>query len=144
MRESGQCSCGVALESQFGKAYNEEAFRYFLAIERKRAEASRGSFLLILVCTKQSFPTDGRLSPTVASEIFAAMGRCFREIDVAGWFRQDKIAGAVLASGTGPLPPDVISVIERRFTKPLRERVFAAAGVHVRVRVLRLSPATER
>ena len=129
MGESGRCSCGVALESRDGKAYNEEAFRYFLAIERKRAKASRSSILLVLVRTQQPSGPDRRLSPIVASAIFEAMWRCFREIDVAGWFRQDRIAGAVLTIGADPLSADVVSVIDRRFTEALRQRVLADAGV---------------
>ena len=140
MRNLGHCACGVALESRFGKAYNEEAFRYFLAIERKRAETSRGSILLVLVRTRQRMTTDRRLSPVVAGEIFAAMWLCFREIDFAGWLRQDRIAGAVLTTGADPLPADVVSVIDRRITRALREHVLSAVG-ELQVRVLRLRPA---
>ena len=47
------CSCGVALESRLGQAYNEEAFRYFLAVERTRSERSGRPFLLVLVDLKE-------------------------------------------------------------------------------------------
>ena len=64
--ESVRCSCGVAFEGRLGQAYNEEAFRYFLAIERKRAERSHRTFLLLLVDVKkaardaQAHPSRGR------------------------------------------------------------------------------------
>src|SRR2546427_7764733 len=44
-RESG----GFALEDGPGHPYNEEAFQYFLEIERKRSELSNRPFLLMLV-----------------------------------------------------------------------------------------------
>src|SRR2546422_1060554 len=38
---------------RLGQAYNEQAFRYFLAIERKRSERSGHPFLLLLVDLKE-------------------------------------------------------------------------------------------
>ena len=70
--ESVRCSCGVALESRLGQAYNEEAFRYFLAIERKRAERSRRSILLLLIDMKKQPGMSGRIPPVVAARIFSA------------------------------------------------------------------------
>src|SRR2546427_798692 len=42
-------SYGVALEGRLGQAYNEEAFRYFLEIERKRAARARRPVRLLLL-----------------------------------------------------------------------------------------------
>src|SRR5262245_25039076 len=42
-------SHNVELPQGFGPVYNEEAFRYFLQIERKRASRSNNRFLLLLV-----------------------------------------------------------------------------------------------
>ena len=139
MRELGQCSSSVALESRFGKAYNEEAFRYLLAIERKRADASCSSIVLVLVRRRQSMNVDRRFSRVVASEVFAAMWLCFREIDFTGWLCQDRVAGAVLTIGAEPLHVDVVSVIDRRIALALRERVLSGGELQVRVR--RLCPA---
>src|SRR5215510_13529995 len=42
-------SCGFALPDGSSDAYNEEAFQYFLEIERKRSEMSNRPFLLMLI-----------------------------------------------------------------------------------------------
>ena len=83
------CSC-VALESRFGKAYNEEAFRYLLAIERKRAETSRGRRSCWFWCAQDQPDGDRRrFSPRRwQRDLSRRCGCCFREIDFTGWFRQ--------------------------------------------------------
>jgi hypothetical protein len=138
MSESGQCSCGIALESRLGTAYNQEAFRYFLAIERERAEAVQNSVVLVLVRAKREPTMYCRLSPSVATEIFAAMWLCFRDVDVIGWFRQDRVAGVVLTAGAEPPTPEVARLIALRITKALDERVSFDAATRLHVRVLRL------
>jgi len=46
-------SYGVALEGRLGQAYNEEAFRYFLEIERRRAVRARRPVRLLLLDLKR-------------------------------------------------------------------------------------------
>jgi hypothetical protein len=141
MLDLRQCSCGVALESSLGKAYNEEAFRYFLAVEQKRTEVSLGCSLLVLVNAKEKSVIDGRLSPGMAAKIFTAMWRSFREIDYIGWFRQGRVAGAVLILGADSLLPSVVHLIDHRITLALREQVPSNMCLSLRVRVLQLHPA---
>ena len=87
------CACDYAGP---GPACNEEAFRYFLAIERKRAERSGRPLLLLLVNVNGG---NARLDEAVSSRLFAAMAQCLRETDVVGWYREGRIAGAVLMQG---------------------------------------------
>src|SRR5712691_6338751 len=77
--ESDRCSCGVALESRLGQAYNEQAFRYFLAIERQRSERSGCPFLLLLIDLKEQEGATARLDSMVASDLFSDLWLCLRE-----------------------------------------------------------------
>ena len=139
--ESVRCSCGVAFEGRLGQAYNEAAFRYFLAIERKRAKRSRRTFLLLLVDVKRQRGMSSRIPPVVAARIFAGLWHCVREVDFVGWFREDRVAGAVLTQGADPPAPDVPLRISHRITGILSERVPAPVARRLHVRVLQLRPA---
>jgi len=139
--ESVRCSCGVALESRLGHAYNEEAFRHFLAVERKRGGRSRRSCLLLLISMKKQPGMSGRIPPVVAARIFSGLWQGVREVDVVGWFRENRVAGAVLTQGADPPAPDVPRRIGHRITEILNERVPAPAARRLHVRVLQLRPA---
>src|SRR2546427_11929887 len=94
--ESDRCLSGVALEGRLGHAYNEEAFRYFLAIERKRSERSNRPFLLLLVDLKKQQGMTARIDADVAARLFSGLWLCLRETDCVGWFREGRVAGALL------------------------------------------------
>ena len=123
-----------------GQAYNEEAFRYFLAVERKRAASSRRSFLLLLVSIKKRSGVSGPIRPVVATSIFSGLWLGVREVDFIGWFREGRVAGAVLTQGADPIAPDVSRRIGQRLTETLRRRVPGHMAHRVRVRVLQLRP----
>jgi hypothetical protein len=138
--ESVRCSCGVAVEGRLGRAYNEEAFKYFLAIERKRADRSRRSFLVLLINMKKQPGMRGRIGPVVARRIFSALCHGLREVDVIGWFREDRVVGAVLRSGAEVASPDVPSRIGHRIAEILNARVPASVVRRLHVRILQLRP----
>jgi hypothetical protein len=123
-----------------GQAYNEEAFRYFLAVERNRAASSRRSFLLLLVSIKKRSGVSGPIRPVVAASIFSGLWLGVREVDFIGWFREGRVAGAVLTQGADPLAPDVARRISQRLTETLRGRVPSSVARRVHVRVLQLRP----
>ena len=138
--ESVRFSCGAALEGRMGQAYNEEAFRYFLAVERKRAARSRQSLLLLLVSIKKRSGVRGPIRPVLAASIFSGLWLGVREVDFIGWFREGRVAGAVLTQGADPLAPDVSHRISQRLTETLRGRVPADVARRLHVRVLQLRP----
>jgi hypothetical protein len=131
----------VAHRSNLGTAYNEEAFRYFLAVERERARSARTSLLLVLIKAKKQAGMNDRIAAASAARIFAAMWLCFRDVDFTGWFRQGRIAGAVLTHVTEPPSPLVALMIEHRIAKTLAERVPGNLSSCLRVRVLQLGAA---
>jgi hypothetical protein len=91
--EPGQCACGLAIESASGHIYNEEAFQYFLSIERKRAEAGGHRLLLALIDLK-ALAGENALDGA-APDLFAALRECLRETDFVGWY-EPGVAGVVL------------------------------------------------
>jgi hypothetical protein len=138
--ESGRCSCGVVFEGRLNQAYNEEAFRYFLAIERKRAERSRRSFFLLLVSLRKVPGMSGRIPPVVAARIFSGLWLCVREVDFIGWFREDLVAGAVLTQGAQSSTPGVASRLGQRITDTLCRSVPSNVARRLHVRLLQLRP----
>jgi hypothetical protein len=137
--ESGRCGCGIVAEGRFGVAYSEEAFRYFLGVERKRAELSKRSFLLVLIKVRAQ-SANGHTPRAIAARIFAGLWQAVREIDFIGWFREDRVIGAILLQGSDMPATDALCDIGRRITETLRDRMppDTARGVHVRV--LQLKP----
>lgn len=102
--EPARCSCGVAREDRLGRAYNEEAFSYLLATEQKRSERSGRPFLLLLLdLTEPAGGGSVRIDTKVAASLFSSLEFGLRETDVVGWYREGRVAGALLTDlGHGP------------------------------------------
>jgi hypothetical protein len=122
-----------------GLAYNEAAFSHFLAIERRRAERSRRSILLVLVSAQSQAGRPAVLSQTAASELFARLGASVREVDFVGWYREGRVAAAVLTQ-QAPASPEVCDRVAHRVTSAVSVPVLAAHG-RLRVRVVSLRGA---
>lgn len=133
--ESDRCSCGVALEGRLGQAYNEEAFRYFLALERKRCEGSGRPFLLLLVDLKEPPGAAARIDRTVASKLFSGLWLCLRETDIVGWYREDHVAGAVLTGLDDGPRRDVARLVGQRVSEALGKRLPSEVARQLQVRV---------
>jgi hypothetical protein len=129
----------VALEGRFGQAYNEEAFRYFLLLERKRAERAHRPVLLLLLDLREP-PGRVRIDPALAAKLFSCLWRCLRETDVVGWCRENRVVGAVLTQVDDVVPPEVTAVIRQRVGEVLRQGFSAEVARPLRVRVYRLRP----
>jgi di/tricarboxylate transporter len=140
---SGPCSCDVALESRLGSAYNEEAFRYFLAIERERSQGSGRPFLLVLLSVRKQAGI-AAIPRGMAARIFSGLWLSVREVDFVGWFRDGHVAGAVLTQGADLLSPGVSRVIAARIVETVRKRLPMEVARHVRVRVLKVRPRSDR
>ena len=127
----------VALDGRFAQVYNEEAFGYFLQIERKRAARALRPVLLLLLDLREPRV---RVDPVVASKLFDCLGRSLRETDVVGWYREDRVAAAVLTQVDGGAPAQGTAVIRERVGNTLRECLSADIARRLRVRVYQLRP----
>jgi hypothetical protein len=133
--ESGRCTCGVALESRLGQAYNEEAFRYFLAIERKRSERWGRPLLLLLVDLKEQPGVDVRIDPMVAPKLFSGLRPCLRETDFIGWYREERVVGAVLTELEEGSRTEVSRLVSQRVSGALCEGLPSDIARRLRLRV---------
>ena len=130
------CSCGFEAQDGAMPIYNEEAFRYFLDIERKRAEDSKRPFLLLLVDLLKNEAGDR----TPADALFAALATCLRETDFVGWYHADTVIGAVLTQHAHSVGAEAQAVVRDRVLASLRKSLPAAAASRVKARVYRLPP----
>ena len=120
-----------------GQAYNEIAFRHFLALEHKRAEQSIRSFVLVLVGLRKHPGMSVRISPALAGELFSGLELCVREVDFVGWYREARLVGAVLTQGAdADTQPDVPRRVADRVTQVLGRRLPAHVAQRLQVRVL--------
>jgi hypothetical protein len=136
--DSRRCSCGVALESRLGQACNEEAFRHFLAIERKRSRRSGRPFLLLLVGLKKRRRFAGRVDAAVAAKLFACLWLSLRESDVVGWFREGRVAGALLTQHGEAAATNVADLVCDKVRRSLQESLPSELVRHLDVRAFRL------
>ena len=125
-------------------AYNEAAFRHFLNVERNRAVRLGGSLLLMLVEMNEE-RGGGRLQPALADRLFTALSGCVREIDFIGWYRMDRVIGAVLTQGSEGTSPEVCQQIGERAAAIMSHELPGDLRRRVQVRVLQLpTPPKER
>lgn len=119
------------------RAYNEVAFRYFLEIERKRAERSIRPVLLMLVTLRRPSKRAPIAPPEIFPKIFSVLGACVREVDFVGWYRENSVAAAVLAP-SGPVTASVRHHLSARVLRALKERLSPDEAARVGVRVVTL------
>jgi len=125
------------LGRRIARVYNQAAFRHFLAVDRWRAERSSRSFLLILVTIRQSSDRGGKIADATAAALFRGLDACVREVDFIGWFREGRVAAAVLPQGLNA-SGDAPHLVAARLVPALRKRLPAEEAGKLRVRVVRL------
>ncbi len=115
--------------------YDEETFRYFLAIEQARsARACQPIRLLLATVESESGESDAFPSST-AARLFDAMRGVLRDTDVVGWYQQDRIAAAVLTA-LPAIDESKIAQLEKRVTEDLLRRLPASVAASLRLRVV--------
>jgi hypothetical protein len=114
-----------------GRAYNEAAFRHFLDIERKRAEHPAYSVLLVLVSRRLSPGRNATLHHADASALFSALGASVREADFVGWYRENRVAAAVLTYPSSTAP-NVIGRVTGRVIRALETHALDYRSIRVR------------
>ena len=129
---------GVSLEGRLGQAYNEDAFRYFLEIERKRAARAQRPVLLLLLDLRERPATGPLIDPLLAAKLFSGLWDCLRETDVVGWYREDRMVGAVLTQVDDGLMSEVTRLTRNRITTALCRGLSPDVARRLRVRVYQL------
>jgi len=129
-----------ALECPPGTEYDEETFLFFLAIERARAKRSNRRLRLLLATLE---PVPGKpipIPPASAARLFEGLRLSLRDTDIMGWYRQDRVVGAVLGERADAPGYETSGLIERRVGEGLRERLPSRVARGLRVRVTQQGP----
>jgi hypothetical protein len=132
---------GMALESgreRAYQAYNEHAFRHFLAVEKRRAQRAGRCLLLLLVELKADARGETQFAEGLVDRLFSVLNVCVREVDFIGWYRQGRVMGAVLTQGTSVPPAGVSAQIGERVAEAIGDRVPASVAGRLQVRVLQM------
>lgn len=124
--------------------YNEDAFRYFLDIERKRAELSGRPFLLLLIDLKKVSGVDAAIEGQTAQSISAALAACVRDTDFLGWYRQGRVVGAVLTQHGEANSAGMTELVTGRVDSALRGTLPRETSERLQLRVYQLPPNAGR
>ena len=133
----------VAVAGHVGDVYSEPAFRHFLEVERVRAVRSGRTFFLLLVGLRRCPERGVRFGPDAAASLLHGLGLCVREVDFIGWYRDQQVAGAVLAQGLEEPGVDASRRVLERVDRVLSERLPKSVAARLRVRVVRLGSASK-
>jgi hypothetical protein len=136
--ESDKWLGGPAIEGRTDQAYGEHAFRYFLGLERKRAERAGRSLLLLLVSLESESGSGSHVSNSIAIKLFSGLGQCVRDVDFIGWYRHEQVAGAVLTQGTDSPGLEAAEQIRQRVIEGLGDCLPAHTAKRLQVRLLQV------
>ena len=120
-----------------GLAYNEAAFRHFLAVDRSRARRSHRRLYLVLIALREGIGRRATLTDATAAAIFRGLGASVREVDFVGWYEEGRVAGAVLSQGAKTTDAAAVAISDRVLLS-LRKQLPAPHSTNLRVRVVRL------
>ena len=119
-------------------AYNEAAFRHFLAVERRRAAQARRCVVMVLVVVRHADGRAALLSRATGAAVFRGLSDAVREIDFVGWYRDGRIAAAALTHADGARSSRMRQLMVDRIVRAIRERLSADDARRLRVRVVPL------
>ena len=128
------------LECPPGTEYDEETFVYFLAIERARAGLVKHPPRLLLATLEPVPGQPAPIPPASATRLFEGLRMSLRDTDVMGWYRQGRVAGAVLSACDDALESEMSDLLEQRVGDTLRQRLPSNAARSLRVRVVQQGP----
>lgn len=123
----------AAIASRTGRAYGEQAFRYFLGVERRRAERSGRPFLLLLLWPGREAGASAR----IAARLFPMLWGCLRETDFVGWFREGRVIGAVLSQPLESVGDNAARLVRERVTAALSSGPRPGLFGNARLRIYR-------
>jgi len=138
-------ACDLAVDLPVGQAYNEDAFWYFLEIERKRVDLANRWFVLLMIDLKSSTPAESEPEIDIATAhiLFSALGSSLRETDFIGWLREGRVVGAVLTQGSAADPGGSELVAQRVIATVSRELPHTLSS-RLQVRTYKSAPRLER
>ena len=99
--------------------------------------------MLLLVSLRKCPDAGIHVPRAVSSSLFSGLAHCVREVDFIGWYREQLVAGAVLAQGLDLPGSDAPTRVVERVTNKLSQRLPSTIAERLRVRVVQLGPRTK-
>ena len=131
-----------ALECPPGTEYDEETFLHLPGHRAGTRRRDSNQRLRLLLATLEPVPgKPAPIPPASAARLFEGLRLSLRDTDVMGWYRQDRVAGAVLSARA-----DAAGVRDRRTSsssgsaKGSGERLPSSVARSLRVRVVQQGP----
>jgi hypothetical protein len=123
------------------RAYDAQALRYLLAVERTRAHRANRALVVVLVTPQRQADSGSQFERALGERILAALSASVREVDFVGWFRQDRVVAAVLAQSTDAPDRAAVDRILARMRRRLDDGAAVPISGRLRVRVVHLAPS---
>jgi len=140
-RELDTRAGGFAKQAGPGEAYNEEAFQYLLELEQKRSQLTNRPFLLLLIeANRHPGAINAEMDAVTAGKLFSILAQCLRETDFIGWYREPRVAGAVLTQHGEADWDDVSKAVRRRVGEALEKHFPSDQPRGLQMRVYQLTP----
>jgi len=137
MFSEGSRSEGMRSTESFSRigAYNQETFRYLLESESKRSERSGHFCRILLVYWTDVQGRDVQMNSYAAKTVMAVLSRSLRDTDYIGWYREGRIAGAVLTVLVQESITQVSTHLQPRLVKIIRAKLGAKVTSLLQIRV---------
>jgi hypothetical protein len=136
-------SFGFAPAGEAGRVYDEQAFRYFLNIETKRAERSGRPLVFVLIDQKGLPGAHADIEPTLARQLLGALSQGLRETDFVGWYQAQRVVGAVLTQSVDGAGTDIANSVRERVGHVIAFRIAPAPASLLQVRVFQIPSKTK-
>jgi hypothetical protein len=117
--------------------YGEEAFRSLIDRESKRSERSGHLCRILLVHRSNANDCIVSMEPHIAQKTLVVLSKTLRDTDYVGWFRQERIVGAVLTSVRGDPQADECDGLETRLLKVLGAELVHEVSQSVQIEICR-------
>src|SRR5215472_11996762 len=101
----------------------EQHFQRAIVLERKRAERSGKSFLLMLVESSECSSSEER--GRLMSDILLPLSLSTRETDILGWYNEDVSLGVIFTEISIENKASISEAMRTRITEVLRNRLNA-------------------
>jgi len=114
--------------------YNQEIFRYLLESESKRSKRSGRLCQVILVHWAGRQGRGVGMDTHVAMTVMAALSHSLRETDYIGWYRDNRIIGAVLTVLEQESMAQVTSHFQKRLVEVLQSKLSIEESRRLQIR----------
>jgi len=128
------------LECPPGEEYDEDTFNYLLGMERARAERASRRVRLLLATLEGESGESAMITSSCAARLFGGLRQLLRDTDIVGWYRQNRVAGAVLCARLDGSDEETSRAIGARVGEGLRRLLPARTARNLRVRVTQQGP----